>query len=357
MSYPQQYPPQGYPAAPQQQPMPQQAYADPNAAQQYPPQGYPQQQPPAPQFPAQQGYQAPMAPQFQAPSQMPQQSFGGQQQGYQPMTQIPPAAPEIEDTSGMFGGAPSISWDIAKGYVLGTPRGGQIIAKRVTQQTDAETKAPKFYQNSSQPMMQIELTLQTRERTDPQDDGKRKMYVKGEGLKSARTAFEKVGARDLEIGGWFYAANTAKNGGRNGKANLFDSVYARPGEADPLAHMPAYVAPQMAQPAAQPQQQFVSPQQPNYPVPGQAPAFNPYAGAQQLAAQGQHPVQQAAAPQSNSYGNGFNPPESPGGQAYAAAQQAAQPQFAGQPIDPNATFAQNPPAGGQAGPPAGYNPF
>jgi hypothetical protein len=189
-------------------------------------------------------------------------------------------------------------------------------------------------------MMQIVVTLQTRERTDPQDDGKRVIYVKGEMLKSARKAFEAQGAKDLEIGGWFYAANTAKNGGRNGKANLFDCVYARPGQPDPLAHLPAYVAPQA--PAAPAQaQQFVPPQQPNYPMPGQAPAWNPYG-------QPQAP-QQAPAPaaQGNAYGFGHQPAESPGGQAYAA-QQAT-----GQPGQPNA--AQFGPQ--QAGPPAGYNPF
>lgn len=351
MSYPQPYPPQGYPAAPPQQPMPQQAYADPNAAHQHPAQGY------APQVNTY--AQQPMVPQFQAPPAVPQQAFPAQpQQGYQPMAQIPPAAPEVEDTSGMFGGAPSISWDIAKGYVLGTPRGGQIIAKRVTQQTDAETKALKFYTGSNQPMMQIELTLQTRERTDANDDGKRKMYVKGEGLKSARSAFEKVGARDLEIGGWFYAANTAKNGGKNGKANVFDSVYARPGEADPLGHLPPYVAPQLAAPA-QPQQQFVPPQQPNYPVPGQAPAFNPYAGAQ-----GQQAYAAAQPPAPNPYGYGHQPQESPGGQAYASAQQVAQgpygPQQQGQSATPYG-LPQNAVADHaqqvQGGPPAGYNPF
>lgn len=344
MSYPYpQQPPQGYAAPGQpnaaQYGAPQQAYADPNAAQQY-----------APPMPGQYGQVPPG--QFVPPQGYSQQQFPAQP----PM----PESPDVEDTSGMFGGAPHFSWDLAKGYVLGTPRGGQIIAKKITQQTNAETKQLRFYEGSNKPMMQIVVTLQTRERTDANDDGKRTIYVKGEMLKSARRAFEAKGAKDLEIGAWFYAANTSKNGGRNGKANVFDCVYARPGEPDPLAHLPAYVAPQQAaQTPAQPA--FVPPQQPNYPVPGQQPNWNPYAQGQPTQApapqQQQYAPQQAAqAPlQGNPYGYGHQPAEAPGGQAYAAAQ--------GQPPAPQQAYGLNPQQVAehgqqvQGGPPAGYNPF
>jgi hypothetical protein len=333
MSYPQQYPgqpQQGY-APPAQQFAQPQAYADPNAGQQYP--GQPQQgyAPPANQNP----YAA------------------AQQQGYIPAGQ---ASTEVEDTSGMFGGAPSISWDVDKGYVLGTPRGGQVVAKQVNQQTDQKSKQLKFFQGSNQPMMQIVVTVQTRERTDANDDGKRVIYVKGLMMKSAKKAFEAHGAKDIEIGSYFYAANTSKTAGPSGKANDFDCVYARPGQPDPLAHLPAYVAPQLA-PPAQPPTQFVAPQQPNYPQPGQQPAWNPY-GPPQGAPAGPPPQQyaQPAAPQQdpnaqgNAYGYGHNPAQSPGGQAYAAAQQPPQAQ-----PDPNAQYAPQP--GAPAGPPAGYSPF
>lgn len=361
MSYPYQ-PPQGYGAPAQQPPaqygppqnFSQQAYADPNAGQQYPPQAPAQN----PQFQS-----PPMAPQsYGAPA----QQHGMPQQGY-PQNQFPPHqapyAPEqpepadVEDTSSMFGGAPSISWDVAKGYVLGTPRGGQIIAKKITQQTNAETKQPRFYEGSGKPMMQIVVTLQTRERTDATDDGKRAIYVKGEMMKSARKAFEEKGAKDLEIGGWFYAANTAKNGGRNGKANVFECAYARPGEPDPLGHLPAYVAPQLAAPAPPAPNQFTPPQQPNYPAPGQPPAWSPYGQPQQAA---------APHPQGNQYGYGHQPPQSPGGQAYdQAAQMAAhgqhptQQSYAPQPPaqDPNQGQQFVPQQSAPAGPPAGYNPF
>jgi hypothetical protein len=291
MSYPQQYPgqpQQGY-APPAQQFAQPQAYADPNAGQQYP--GQPQQgyAPPANQNP----YAA------------------AQQQGYIPACH---ASTEVEDTSGMFGGAPSISWDVDKGYVLGTPRGGQVVAKQVNQQTDQKSKQLKFFQGSNQPMMQIVVTVQTRERTDANDDGKRVIYVKGLMMKSAKKAFEAHGAKDIEIGSYFYAANTSKTAGPSGKANDFDCVYARPGQPDPLAHLPAYVAPQLA-PHAQPA----------------APQQDPNA-------------------QGNAYGYGHNPAQSPGGQAYAAAQQPPQAQ-----PDPNAQYAPQP--GAPAGPPAGYSPF
>ena len=354
MSYPQQYQPQGFPAqqAPQQ-------YADPNAAQQFaPPQGYvqpPQFQAPPQQYAPQPGYpQAPMPgqPQYGAP----------QQQAYQPAVEE-----DVENTESMFGGAPSISWDVAKGYVLGTPRGGLVISKKVTQQTDAESKLPKFYQGSNKPMQQIVVTVQTRERTDPSDDGKRTLYVKGLGLKAAKAAFEPTGARDIEIGSYFYMANTAKNGGKNGKSNVFECVYARPGQPDPLGHMPAYVAPQAPAAPAPQQQQFVPPQQPNYPAPGQQQSWNPYG--QQAPA--------APAAQGNAYGYGHQPPQSPGGQAYAAQQPPAQPQQGYQSAQQVAQGPYAPQQPGQAstpyglppsavaehadqvqgGPPAGYNPF
>jgi hypothetical protein len=344
MSYPYpQQPPQGYAAPGQPNPAqygaPQQPYVDPNAGQ---------------PLPNPYGAQPPMPGQF---GQIPPNQFVPQQP---PMQE----SPDVEDTSGMFGGAPHFSWDLAKGYVLGTPRGGQIIAKKITQQTNAETKQLRFYEGSNKPMMQIVVTLQTRERTDANDDGKRTIYVKGEMLKSARRAFEAKGAKDLEIGAWFYAANTSKNGGRNGKANVFDCVYARPGEPDPLAHLPAYVAPQQAaQTPAQPA--FVPPQQPNYPVPGQQ-SFNPYGQGQQQA-DPNHPMAQHGAalwtPEQHQaynqamFAQGQNPRQpAPGPQAYAVAQ--------GQPsAPPQQPYGLSPQQVAEHGqqvqgePPAGYNPF
>jgi hypothetical protein len=151
-------------------------------------------------------------------------------------------------------------------------------------------------------------------------------------VRAAADAFRKVGASDLEVGGWIYAANTAKNGGKSGKANVFQCVYARPGQPDPLAGQPPYVAPVAAPAQQQAPQQFQAPVQPNYPQPGQPQQFVQHAP----------PMQQTpAAPQFGAppAQQGYADPNQ--GQRQFAPQSPAQPQFA--------------PQGGGA--PADFNPF
>jgi hypothetical protein len=205
-----------------------------------------------PQF-AQQQYAQPPAqqvPQFGGQqtggffAQQPQQNGNGQM----PPQFQPPAQPETtEDTGAYFeSGAAWISWDSDKGYRDGTPRGGQIISKRLADQTDMDTgevRMSKF--NKGQPLKMLVLELQTNERVDPDDDGRRQMAVKSGLRAAAKPAFEAVGAKDLEIGGWFYAARMRKEPipNSNFKRNIFEAIYARPGAADPMQGQSAYQAP------------------------------------------------------------------------------------------------------------------
>lgn len=302
----------------------------------------PQQFAPQQQAPAQWAPQPPATQQFQ--QQAPPQQWGppAPEQQWAPQ---PPAAPvlppaavqQVEDTSGMFGGAPSISWNTAAGYTLGTPRGGQILGKVVQQQTDFETKKPLFFPDGK-PRMSVICTVQTTERTDANDDGKRTLYVANGLVRAAADAFRKVGASDLEVGGWIYAANTAKNGGKSGKANVFQCVYARPGQPDPLAGRPPYVAPAAAPAQPQAPQQFAQPQQPSYPPPGAAQQWAPQPPPMQQTSQA--PAPQFGAPPAQ---QGYADPNQ--GQQQFAPQPPAQPQFA----------QQGAPQGGGA--PADYNPF
>lgn len=306
----------------------------PPAQQQFAPQPQQQWGPPAQQ----------QAPQQWGPPAPGQQTWAPEQQFQQAQNQqTAQAIPSqtTDNTADMFGGAPGISWDVTTGYTLGTPRGGRVLSKVKSQVTDYTTKLPAHFP-SGDPIMQIEVTLQTSERTDANDDGKRRMFIKSGLRPAAAQAFRAVGASDLEIDGWFYAACTSKTGGKNGKANVFQAVYARPGQPDPMAGQPAYVAP--VQQSA-PQQQFQAPAQPNYPQPGQ----------QQWAP----PAQQAApAPQQFQQGppQGYADPNQ--GQQQFAPQQPAQPQQQapapqwGPPAGDPAAAAQQP-----AGPPAGFNPF
>ena len=312
------------------------------------------------QQPAPQAF-APAQPQQQAPAQFGQQPAAPQQQwAPQPGAESMPD----EDTSGLFGGPASISWDNKKGYVNGTPRGGLIIAKRTSQQTDWQTKQPKFFDaEKRQPMTQIEVTVQTRERTDANDDGKRTIYVKGQMVKAAAEAFRALGARDLEIGAYFYAAKVAQDAGRNGKGNRFQCLYARPGSPDPLANMPAYVAPTPPPQQQAPEPAFVPPVQPSYPQPGAQPQWAGQPGQQAVAATGMDPqyatpaMQQAAwqAQQQPAAAPQFAPQQPT--QGYADPSQGQQ-QYAPQaPAQPQ-QWAQQPAAPAQGGgAPADYNPF
>lgn len=229
---------QGFPAQPQ--------YGQPQ--QQYPPQGYappapaPHQPPPASfytqQDPAHQGQQPPPAPNYQT---------------------SPDAAPA--DTSSFFGGGASISWDDRKGYVIGAFRGGQIIDKKITGQTKMGTNEIIRWDNG-EPRKQMEITVQTGERADPQDDGRRRIFVKGDMPRAVREALKKVSAKDVHPGGWFYAAwvstKPATRAGYN-DAKVFDVIYAPPGSPDPMAGQPAFQAQQVQQPTPQPSQQWQQP--------------------------------------------------------------------------------------------------
>lgn len=260
-----------------------------------PPQGY---APPPPNQPMMYGQPGVPAPQAYAQPQQGTGQFFTQQdphvQAQQPpaappqFTQ-PPPAPQPVDTSSFFGGAATISFDDRKGYARGTFRGGQIISKSVTQQTKMGT-GEKLTWNDGSARMQLVLLLQTRERTDPQDNGQRQLFIKGDAPRAARVAFEAVGAKDLIEGGWYYQAwvdeKPPSTPGYNPQ-KVFKALYAPPGSPDPLADQPAYTAG-----PAMPTQLSA-----NYPPPSATPdQFAAYAAwqAQQRAAQAPGPL--AAAP-------------------------------------------------------------
>jgi len=275
----------------------------------------PQPQQPTPQY--QQGMG--VAPGNFVPAQQPQQTGGyfnqpqpGSGQFVSPTPaqmpqQFQPPTPDsaVEDTEGYFsGGAAWISWDSDKGYRDGTPRGGMIIGKRIVNQTDIETGQVRYQSkgDTSKPLTMLVLELQTSERVDPDDDGKRNMPVRAGLRKAAKEAFEAVGSRDLEIGGYFYAARLRKEPIPNStfKRNIFSALYARPGSPDPMAGQPAYQAP-TPPPAAQfnpmaAQQNFAQTVQPGS-FPQQAPVGQFVPGAQVAQGDIGHQVHGLALPQ------------------------------------------------------------
>lgn len=129
------------------------------------------------------------------------------------------------------GGVPSFSFG-----PLGSPPGasvtGKILKLEVSQQTDYNTRAPLSWANGD-PKMQLEVTLQTtlRDASIEDDDGQRRVFIKGKGLTDAtREAVLKVGGKGLEIGGTLtvtYSHDTKPTGGGNAYRE-YKVVYQRP---------------------------------------------------------------------------------------------------------------------------------
>lgn len=295
---------------------------------QQPQQGYaPPVQPPAPQqYPPQ---QAPAVPQYQQGMGAAPGGFFNQHDQYgvphpQGVAPAQPTAPE--PTTNFFGsGAPFCSWDNAKGYQNGSWYGGLVISKEVRPQTDMDTgqvRTSKF--NPNQPLMEMIVELQTSMRTDPQDDGRRRIAIKSDLVRATRTAYQSVGANDIEIGSWYYAAKMRQdqvpnsNGRGTVRRNVFDAKYAPPGAPDPAPqplaqHIQSAPAPAQqgyAQPMPQAQQyappaNAMVPQQFAAPAAQQAPAVPQDQAAQFAAWQAQQSVQ----PQQPGTQQGFPAPE------------------------------------------------
>ncbi|MGW8366933.1 hypothetical protein ACWGK1_41215 [Streptomyces wedmorensis] len=96
------------------------------------------------------------------------------------------------------GGAPT-----AKFPTPGTTVGGRITEQpKVEQQRDIQTGEKKFW-NNGDPMMQLVVTVQTDQRDHAleDDDGKRRIFVKGQMKNAVADAVRAAGARGLEVGG------------------------------------------------------------------------------------------------------------------------------------------------------------
>lgn len=106
--------------------------------------------------------------------------------------------PSADDFLMGGGGAPT-----AKFPTPGTSVGGRITEKpTVEQQRDISTGDKKFWSDGN-PMMQLVVTVQTDER-DPQieeDDGRRRLFVKGQMKNAIADAVRAAGGRGLEVGG------------------------------------------------------------------------------------------------------------------------------------------------------------
>lgn len=97
----------------------------------------------------------------------------------------------------MGGGAP-----VAKFPTVGTKVVGTVLSYERTQQRDLKTKELKTWQDGS-PMYQVVFTLQTDENDPeiPNDNGKRRVFVKGNMVGAVREAVRVVGHEGPLTGG------------------------------------------------------------------------------------------------------------------------------------------------------------
>lgn len=91
----------------------------------------------------------------------------------------------------------------AKFATIGTLVSGRITERpTVEQQRDYTTGDLKFW-DDGKPQMQLVITLATDDRdpANPEDDGARRLYVKGQMKNAVAQAVRASGARGLEVGG------------------------------------------------------------------------------------------------------------------------------------------------------------
>lgn len=117
----------------------------------------------------------------------------------------PPQTPNADAFLMGGGGAPSASFPTP-----GTKIGGTITeTPTVQQQRDPADGKPKFWDDGN-PMMQLVVTIQTglRDPSIEDDDGRRRLFVKGQMKNAVSDAVRAAGAPGLQVGGTLDVAYT-----------------------------------------------------------------------------------------------------------------------------------------------------
>lgn len=175
----------------------------------------------------------------------------------------------------MGGGVASAKFEAPGDTVEGTI----AEAPEVRQQTDMKDGSPQYWP-SGDPKMQLVVTLQTTLRDEPDDNGQRRIYIKGKSLTDGtREAVKATGAKGLEVGGTLTVTYTGDGEATQRGFNppkLYSVTYKRP---DTTAATGQFLGVQQPTPGAQQLQQAA-------PAPQQAPAAAPATGPtpEQLAA-------------------------------------------------------------------------
>lgn len=180
---------------------------------------------------------------------------------------------------------------------------GTVVSAEVTNQTDMVTGAVQTWDNG-EPKQQLVVTLQTSQRADGDDDGVRKVYVKGSKKAGSRSLHDAVasavrasGAKGLTPGGTLtvkyigdepsatrgfnprklYEASFAPSSGGDFLGTQEAAPAPASQQAQQAAGAPAPAAPQYAPPVTQqqaPAQQYAQPAPTGAPAPAAAPAMS-----------------------------------------------------------------------------------
>lgn len=190
----------------------------------------------------------------------------------------------------------------AKFETVGETVGGPIVAigeprQQTEFRTDGQPGAPLVWPDGS-PRMQLPVTVQTEQRDDHFDDGRRTFYIKGEMKKAVGAALKTAGAK-MAVGGVLTITFSGEEPTKGFPKKLYTATYAPPTPGDGFFDQPATQAPpaqQAPQPAAQTD---AAPQQMVQLTPEQYAAMQAAMANQQ--AQQQPAPQAPAAPQKASY--------------------------------------------------------
>jgi hypothetical protein len=150
------------------------------------------------------------------------------------------------------GGPPGAKFD-----QVGRTWKGPILAATTSQQTTINGE-PKVWKDGH-PMMQAVITIQTDEH-DPavaDDDGRRRLFVKGAMQQAVRDAVKAAGQKSIEIGGFLavqYTGDGESQGPGFSPPKLYRAQYRPPavGVDDMLAPEPLAPAPPVSAPVPPP---------------------------------------------------------------------------------------------------------
>lgn len=191
------------------------------------------------------------------------------------------AAPQNNADAFLLGGG----GQSAKFENVGDAVTGTVESTEVRQQTDFQSGQPLTWDDGS-PRQQLVVSLRTGQKDDADDDGVRKIYVKGSKKPGSQSLHDAVasavkqsGAKGLEEGGTLtvtYSGDEPPQQRGMSPRKLYTATYAAPDKAAQTGDFLGTQPPQQAAPAAAPAQPA-----PAQGTPEQAAAFQQWLASQQ----------------------------------------------------------------------------